>query len=387
MTAKAVDPGTLLAAAEGGYKIWKGLQEARKKEKIIAELGKITDLLHDVIKRQDQILTELKNLRIHIREDMRAEFLFALDAELHEIMRRVETQMGRLPSVNRRVVLNTLVNEGFMGKIESIVWRMDRYGASAVTGSLAAAIYFVCFIGLLRELGANRRSVDSTEQSFLKIWDQKFFGVWLDENQLGSLIRTISEISREKQDIKTKIDNHPRRVPLGFHRTHRRVFSHGYFCDRGADHFLIISGDLEHGFTGSIVLENSRLFDCEGGSGYGGHPPFLPGQIESESSSSEADSGEDVQEVYPDEDVLTEQDVAIVENEASDIFRLDKALEEAYRKEGISKLLVDHEIVNGLNTQVRQWKTLVEQEARLRVLIAWVEEIRRSFEERRGELR
>jgi hypothetical protein len=251
---------TAIKVGTTAISVIKTISEIGKNDRFLSELNNISNLLEQVIEGQEKILTELRELRIEIREDLRSELIALLNNEFYGDARAIETQIARIPMSSRRAVLKELIQRGYLAKLEGLCWRMEEYGLPAATAALSLSTYFIWYIGVLGDLGASSRGLQSLRASFLNGWDQRFFHHWITEGMPGSLPVRIKNEQTLQESIKSQVNDHLKKVHLGFRRT-------GYVsCANleykvGHDHYINISGDLESGFSGSISIENRKHFD------------------------------------------------------------------------------------------------------------------------------
>ena len=343
-----MEPITTIKVGTTAISVIKSISELGREDKYLAELKSISNLLDQVIQGQEDILRELRALRVEIREDLRSELISLLINEFYGYASAIETQIGRVPMSGRRAVHKELIQRDYLANLEKLCWRMEDYGLPAATAALSSSIYFIWYIGVLCDLGASPRGLRSLKASFLRGWDQRFFYHWITEGVPGSLPARIKSEQILQGGIKTQVEDHQRKIHLGFLQTGYVTCPRSVDYKVGHDHFLNITGNLESGFSGSVSIENRLHYESR--------------------DNSKPKHGDE-------EEIIACPDMSEFENMSRDDYELLHCREEVIYvfalTDGSDMANRGNQILRDLNSATRQFNESVQREIWLKWFFDW----------------
>jgi hypothetical protein len=265
-----VEPTTVVAVAQAAYKLWSASQEARNQKEILSLLRQINTKLDIIIRNQYQILAELKSMKIQFRIDLRNEFIKSLEVDLFAYQSEVNVEVGRLDSSSSRDSLARIA--ALAQPLRLLSFRFLGYGLPAFTGAIGSALLLSSVYALMRSLGANRRKVDAEELSYLNEWDARL-REWLKPESADGITAAINATARQRQEIEIYATNHAKRIFLEWFDTGEEYYTHNRTCKVGQERFLVITGDLQNGFSDSYESgQTNPKWRCEFD-----YPPDPPG--------------------------------------------------------------------------------------------------------------
>lgn len=380
-----VEPGTVIMLAQAAYKLWGAANKEKELKKIVALLKEINGKLDTIIHKQDQILAELREMRIQFKLDLRNEFINALQVDLAAFQSEINVEAGQIGAISNREALMDLAK--IAKDLRHLSFRFLGYGLPALTGTMASALLLATIYSLMRQLGANLRSVNSEELSFLEEWDNRL-AQWFDPNQQEGIAFALNLITTERQALQDKIDAHPRRVSLGYFRTGEEHYSHSRnaTCKIHQERILVISGDLNSGFSDTYELGAiDRYRECVRdrpnlhGPAVGAVGELLPAFEPKELRSYSVD-------LYDPErpfDLPFEDDIQPIADRSNSYY--ENAGKLAFGSSGVSAP-VNHAITVALNKQRDVWISVLEHETQLSSLNKILGALREALKGRRTEL-
>lgn len=234
-----------IEVAEAAYKMWKGLQEERRQRRTVQMIKEINIKLDIVIRKQDEILAELKAMRVYFRDELRRQFLS-------------EVEIGMMSHRSALAVIVSLIDVDRGAAFERVrelehptrtfSFNLLQRGSAAFTASFSAAVLHLSVLSLLRELGARVRVIDSLELAFLDEWESHFLK-WFHPDTADGLAYPLRLLRQEREGLQSEIENFPRRIAYGSTNTGRYHTSGRKHCQIHRQRTLVITGDLSSGFS------------------------------------------------------------------------------------------------------------------------------------------
>jgi hypothetical protein len=386
----ALIPAAALAAAESLYKLYNSIQEARQRRQMLALLKEISDKLDTVISRQDEILLELRDLRVKFRFDVRKEFIYALEVSLGSYRSQLNIKaasIGHQPAKASLAEISTLADP-----VEKLSFDLLGYGPAGFTGAMATALLLHSIFGLQRELGAAVSKVDIREMAYLREWERAF-AHWYDAANADGLAFALTALGAARVKLHQEIDGHTRRVDLDWYNTGRTVDQDADRCEVWGLRTLVISGDIKTGFSDSYETARTANRNCRyrrGDDGPRGDRGGGGGSKLSHLGEEQfwLDLPEDARWMAgydPEDPYNIPTNLLNAPSEESETLYL-KASEIAFGKASKQLIPVNHPITQALQAKREEWLALVAQEAKLRTFSEFVEKTRAEFAARALQL-
>lgn len=247
-----LDGGAVLAAAKEAYSMWKAQEEAARKKEVVKFLKRIDFKLDQVLANQRDIIKELIQLRLFVSEELARQHLekTVISMQSHQDALR---DVSSLIEVSKDAARQRLTQLELPTKL--FVYDLLREGTRAFTAILPAMIGHLSLLDLLKEAGERQSVVNALLESFVNNVDSGL-RTWFDEtNPIGFRGPIRGAIARRKQ-IEEEVAATQLRHRLGVINTGRVKNFRTEFCQIHAHQVLIVSGDLSHGFSDRVVVED-----------------------------------------------------------------------------------------------------------------------------------
>lgn len=380
-----VEPTTVVAVAQAAYKLWSASQDAKVQKEIVKLLKQINEKLDVIIRKQNQILAELKAMQIQFRIDLRNEFIKSLEVDLFAYQSELNVEVGRLESTSTRDSLARIA--ALAQPLRLISFRFMGYGLPAFTGAIGSALLLSSIYALMRSMGANARRVDAEELSFLNEWDARL-AEWLKPEVGDGIAAAIKIIQAERLAVEKHVAEHARRIFLEWFDTGEEYYTgDNRVCDVHQERFLVISGDLQTGF--SDVYESGRTnprYQCRRDGHWNRFGPAV-GAVGNLEPSFEASAAAATAAEYDPEDPFNIPD-------GDNAIELPVPKQSYYANAGylaygsFDKLVpVNHPITQSLNKKREEWIAVLERESNLMSLQKVMTSLSERIRQRTGRLR
>lgn len=240
-----VDPATVVAVAKVAYNLWQSSQEARIKKQTIKLLKQMNKKIDLVIQKQNEILNELKSLKVFFKEEFRVQFLREVEIGMISIRSSLDV-VSDLIIVDRKEALERIKELELPTR--TFCFNLLERGSAAFTISFAGAVVHLTVLNLMRELGTKERVIRTLELGFLDKWEERFL-LWFDVDNPEGLLLPLRLLGEVRESLQGQIDAHPRNIGLGAIDTGTQVYHGRRTCEIHRDRTLVITGDIKSGFA------------------------------------------------------------------------------------------------------------------------------------------
>lgn len=366
-----VDPATAIMVAEASYKMWKSAQEARKAGETVKLLKQIGAKLDVVIRKQDEVLTELRSLKVFFQDELRRQFLN-------------EVQFGMAAHRDSFEVVASLVgvdNNAALSRVKELElptrnfsFNLLQRGVAAFTVALPAAVLHLAVLNLQRELHVKEQVIKTLELAFLAQWEEQFLR-WFQPDHREGLLFPLRLLREAREALQQQIEAYARLVPLGSFDTGREHHSERKSCQIHRQRTLVVTGDLKSGFADHY--EDGADFvstKCQNvpwdrfGPSAGAVPELLLSNYDPTDPLSLV-SREDLEKMVP----------------TGSYYQNAKMI--AYGVDGEGVVPVNHPHTQALNTLRTRWITALADETGFAAFVKIVQDTRAEFATRAKELR
>lgn len=212
-----------------------------------SKLREIGEQLSTVIQLQQQILGEIRRLRLYFREALRAEWIHHVSVELagqadrfDVVMAGVEDGTEIPPATRQRLV-------GLLAEVQQTAFELRHYGVAAYQSTYSA----MCLMkAICAVLDWNK---DEQAAAFSKF--VRSAADWLDPKHGDSVVGLLNRVKAERSSIRRRLEKKPREYHIGFGS------SSGELRCTWED-WLVIVGSLGDGYSGHV---EQRKRECRPG--------------------------------------------------------------------------------------------------------------------------
>lgn len=246
---KAVEPLTIIQGVAAVIGIFSSLKKMSDSNDTKDYLSKINKKLNRLLLGQATILAELKAMRIHFREDVRSEFLSAVEAELTAELSWLDIYL--LSYEDRSAAENIKDLEEHAADVHQIGFRLATYGlASFHAVVIALATTETMYRLALKVAGSSGRAPLISRWKAIHLEFKERFKTWLssDGDTTTSIVLSIQQSEADAKNFLTHINQYtlPYRVKIGTRSESRREGNWSYYTE--IKQYADITGSLEDGF-------------------------------------------------------------------------------------------------------------------------------------------
>ncbi len=233
--ANAIGPLAALQGLASVVSIVSGIAGMASNANVEKQLGEINSKLDAVMANQEQILQELRSLKVFFQEALYAQWRDVVTTQIVVQHSRVSARLDR-PLRDVRDDLRAIVQD-----IENPAFTLGAKFDVAAFPSYASAIALLMLV--LRKLQSSKDLINSLRREFHKTLVSR----WMNASHPGSIYALVKAAEEDIQARIAALNGRPRR-----HHLSTRNVRRGRWCFKEVQTWLNVDGSLESGFTAKV---------------------------------------------------------------------------------------------------------------------------------------